>query len=87
MVKFMENDVTYEELEQTLGCPINVVFQAVVFGIWYEDVRNHMVNIGVVLTAQNYDCDLLLQNYYDTTLRFLLSNYKKTWWLKRNKEE
>ena len=75
-----------EELEQDLGCPLDVVFKALINGIWYEDVTNRMTHIGVGLDTENYDCEYLLREY-DNTIRFLPRNYKKTWWLSKTKEE
>lgn len=75
-----------EDIEEELGCPLEVVFKALINGIWYEDVANRMTHIGVRLDTENYDCEYLLREY-DNTIRFLPRNYKKTWWLSESKEE
>lgn len=75
-----------EDLEEQIGCPLEVVFRALTIGIWYEDVANRMTHIGVGLDTANYDGEYILREYNDET-RFLPRNYKKTWWLKKDKSE
>lgn len=87
---YIEEELEYAEkchnLEESLGCPLEVVFKALINGIWYEDVANRMTHIGVGLDTANYDCEYLLREY-DNTIRLLPRNYKKTWWLSETKEE
>ena len=87
---YMEEELEYAKkchnLEEQLGCPLEVVFKALINGIWYEDVANRMTHIGVGLDTANYDCEYLLREY-DNTIRFLPRNYKKTWWLSKTKKE
>lgn len=75
-----------EDLEEELGCPLEVIFKALTIGIWYEDVANRMTHIGVGLDTANYDCEYILREYNNET-SFLSRNYKKTWWLRKDKSE
>lgn len=89
-IKFVKDKLEYADkmksIEKQLGCPLDVVFKALMNGIWYEDVANRMTHIGVGLDTANYDCEYLLREY-DNIIRFLPRNYKKTWWLSETKEE
>ena len=73
-----------EDLEEQIGCPLEVIDKALKNGIWYEDVANRMTHIGVGLDTANYDCEYILREYNNET-RFLPRNYKKTWWLKEDR--
>lgn len=80
-----------EDLEQQLGCPLEVLFKAIRDGIAYETVNDLM------------ESEPYVQLYYDGKWfgldignkiwakinpdYFKLSDYKKTWWLKENREE
>lgn len=76
----------FKDLQKEVGCPLDVVFRAVTYGIWTEDVSNRMIHMGVDLTANNYDMDLVLRSY-DDNYRVLLRNYNRTWWLREDKSE
>ena len=75
-----------EDLEEQIGCPLEVVFKALQNGVYYEDVANRMTHIGVGLDTANYECEYLLREY-DNVIRFLPRNYKRTWWLRKDKSE
>ena len=78
-----------EDLEDELGCPLDVVFMALKDGIYHE--------FGKLL----YDGENLKLHYikkqgwglypiicdYDEAEAFLLKDYKKIWWLSSDKEE
>lgn len=76
----------FKDLQNEVRCPLDVVFRAVTYGIWIEDSANRMIHIGVDLTANNYNMDLVLKSY-DDEYRVLLGNYKRTWWLRKDKSE
>ena len=77
-----------EDIEEELGCPLEVVFRALKDGIIYEK-ENKYVLIPNLIFAQllnedvgdyhfiNYDLPNLENN-----LIVKLSDYRKTWWLK-----
>lgn len=78
-----------EDIEQELGCPLDVVFRALKDGIYIEDntfntfekynVRGiELIGLSVINKICNYgECDFTC--YYD--------EYKKKWWLKEDKSE
>ena len=71
-----------EDLEEELGCPLDVVFKALANGVYYEDVANCMRYMAVDLHL-NLDSEYVL--YFDDEEYLLTKNYKKTWWLKKDK--
>lgn len=73
-----------EDLEEQLGCPLEVVLKALQNGIYYEDVANCMKYIVVDLHF-SLEGDFVL--YFDDDECLLARNYKKTWWLKKDKSE
>ena len=73
-----------EDLEEELGCPLDVVFKALQNGVYYEDVANCMRHMDADL-HYNFEGDFVL--YFDDEERLLARNYKKTWWLKEDKSE
>ena len=74
----------YKQLEEQLGCPLDVVFKALTNGVYYEDVANCMKYMVVDLHL-NLEGEYVL--YFDDEEYLLTKNYKKTWWLMKNKEE
>ena len=77
----------YRELEKQLGCPLEVLFKAFKNGNIWVNKNEQIVNI----------CDFYLdcngcgywflsigKGYYDIVG---LKDYKKTWWLKKDKSE
>lgn len=80
----------YEQLEEQIGCPLDVVFKALKDGIYTKeseldkelelyDVRGiELKGLGVISKICSYgECDFTC--YY--------TDYKKTWWLKEDKSE
>lgn len=70
----------YEKLEQELGCPLDVLFEALKQGI-YDKTGFHYDSICLI-EDKIYACplDIWEESWY-------LVDYGKTWWLKENKEE
>ena len=79
-----------EDLEEELGCPLEIAFKALKDGIYTKeseldkelelyDVRGiELKGLGVISKICSYgECDFTC--YY--------KDYKKTWWLKENREE
>lgn len=79
-----DENVKYKDLEEQLGCPLEVVVKALKNGVYYEDVANCMKYMVVDLSF-NLEGDFVL--YFDDEERLLARNYKKTWWLKKDKSE
>ena len=73
-----------EDLEEKLGCPLEIVFKALINGVYYEDVANHMIYMPVDLHL-NLEGEYVL--YFSDEEYLLTKNYKKTWWLKEKREE
>lgn len=86
-----------EDIEEGLGCPIEVVFKALKNGIWtyvYYDCeekenKNKLKHIYPSLYfVSNFKIDKFMFNcgdngYYSVKLK----DYKKTWWLKEDRSE
>ena len=79
-----EQNSKYRELEEQLGCPLDVVVKALQTGVYYEDVANCMKYMVVDLHF-NLEGDFVL--YFEDGEYLLVRNYKKTWWLKKDKSE
>ena len=73
-----------EDLEEELGCPLNVVFKALTNGVYYEDVANCMKYMVADLHL-NLEGEYVL--FFSGEEYLLTRNYKKTWWLKEDKTE
>lgn len=73
-----------EDLEEEIGCPLEVLFRALGNGVYYEDAANHMRFMVVDLHIY-LDGEYVL--YFDDEEYVLTKNYKKTWWLRKDKSE
>lgn len=71
-----------EDLEEQLGCPLEVMFKAMYSGIYFYDnyYKDQMMNYIPVLKYNHFECG------NKPYIRYL-SDYKKTWWLKEDKSE
>ena len=68
-----------EDLEEQLGCPLEVVFEAIKNGI-YDKKGFHYTVILDLDFLRVYPLDLFDEKWQ-------LSDYQKTWWLKEDKSE
>ena len=78
-----------EDIEEQLGCPLEVVFKALKYGIIIKDMFDIGIGnkfYGVRLDTQNYDCEYVLRTYKGT-ISVEVKDYKKTWWLKEDRSE
>ncbi|MBO7212560.1 MAG: hypothetical protein J6V44_16380 [Methanobrevibacter sp.] len=88
LLKAQENEkeiAKYKQLKKDLNCPLEVVFKALMNGIYIENIYDEMTNFKCRLTYKNEELGWyfnFINNGY-----VLLKDYKKTWWLKENKEE
>ena len=82
-----------EDLEEELGCPLEVVFKALKKGIIPHNKSHRLVDLsssskGWCLTCEepasfgDWDCE----EYRKPTEYYYLKDYKKTWWLKGEKQ-
>ena len=69
-----------EDIEEELGCPLDVLFEALKQGI-YDKSGFHYDSICLI-EDKIYACPLdIWEEYWD------LVNYGKTWWLKEDRSE
>ena len=68
-----------EDLEEQLGCPLDVVFEAIKNGI-YDKKGFHYTVILDLDFLRAYPLDLFDEKWQ-------WSDYQKTWWLKEDKSE
>ena len=91
-----------EDLEEELGCPLDVIHKAMMNGFYdskthtFYDSKNYDIKYCVDRDGINYarieayeDISKINDNIY--TLKCCIdvwcSDYKKTWWLKKDKSE
>ena len=75
-----------EDLEEQLGCPLEVLVKALANGIYVKDLPSDSDTFKIIdITLSN------IQNeWYIVSKYYACSNtkdYKKTWWLKEDKSE
>lgn len=107
LTKNVGNDYTYknrynqayhklgklEDIEEELGCPLEVMFKALKNGIYYEHsyysgdkiIEEIKFEIQPELYLTNAFNDYALNVYTDYSKA--LKDYKKTWWLKEDRSE
>lgn len=71
-----------DDIEEEIGCPLEVVFKAIYSGIYFYDnyYKDQMMNYIPVLKYNHFECG------NKPYIRYL-KDYKKTWWLKKDKSE
>ena len=69
-----------EDLEEQLGCPLDVYVKATTNGIIVDGSKYQ-----VKVRKDNYGYYFILSN--GSCYPFYLKNYKKSWWLKSDKSE
>ena len=75
---------TYNQLTKQLGCPLEIMFKALMNGIYIKNIDGEMVNFKCRLTYKNEE----LGWYFNIINGYVMvKDYKKTWWLKENREE
>lgn len=78
-----EQNAKYKQLEEQIGCPLEVVFKAIYSGIYYIYPNGNIV-LERSFKLNHYSSGWCL---IKPKLNFKLEDYKKTWWLKRDKSE
>lgn len=71
-----------EDLEEELGCPLEVIFKALKEGIYHNEKLEHPVLILDEDSFKENNLSLLIVG----TIVYL-KDYKKTWWLKKDRSE
>ena len=74
-----------EDIEEEIGCPLEVREKAIKYGIYIKNIYGEMVNVKVMLVYKNEQMGYYFRFINDGYV--LLTDYKKTWWLKRDKSE
>lgn len=76
-----------EDLEEQIGCPLDVRCKVVCDSIIYDE--NGIEYKVVYIHKEYFDCEEPFDNDigYTKLCAFEWKGYKKTWWLKENKEE
>lgn len=85
-----KENAKYKDLEEQIGCPLEVLFEAQINGFYgktkeevcfYNPLEDFIVidfRLGRIQVALSMD-------FYNV-ITFYLSDYKKTWWLKKRKK-
>lgn len=75
-----------EDLEEELGCPLEVVFKALKEGIYCVDYDNQEIRKFITPLCLNTTSKQLY--WYGNNIGFPdLKDYKKTWWLKGERDD
>ena len=86
-----------EDIEEELGCSIEILFKAIKNGIYFVNENNNLEHIDEALcfNQKTYNKKFVFDNYgYHCKNieeakgdEIYLEDYKKTWWLKEDKSE
>ena len=75
-----------EDIEEELGCPLEVVFKAIEDGVYIEvEHLPDVIERPRLYYSDDNKCYCLEMLYGEYVVK--LSDYKKTWWLKGEKDE
>jgi len=76
--------IKLENLDEQLGCPLEVVFKALKDGIFIENIYGEIINFKCRLAYKNEE----LGWYFNIINGYVMvKDYKKTWWLRKDKSE
>lgn len=81
--KALEKLSCLEDLEEALGCPLEVREQAFNNGFYDENGNHYICEHYVHYFKQMHTKGIMAH----TEKRFRLKDYKKTWWLREDKSE
>lgn len=79
-LKIIQKLKVLEDLEEEIGCPIEVLFRALKDGVYIKKDKQQRN-----FYCLGYNMKIYTQNFDDTPLK--TKDYKKTWWLKADKSE
>ncbi len=81
--KIEKENVRYKQLEEQLGCPLEVVFRALINGvIYYQNDNGYLIEMKGIKLVKLCEWCLTNGNCYPMT-----KYYKSNWWLKEDKSE
>lgn len=86
MAYTLSNGITYRKLTEKLGCPLDVVFKALIDGVYIE--VEHLPDIierPRLYYSDDFKCYCLEMLYGEYVVK--LKDYQKTWWLKGDNNE
>ena len=98
---YVESELNYaskcHNLEEQLGCPLEVLVKAIKNGIWFINTKYELEYIDEALAFNTKrdsgkfvfdNCCYYCQNIEKSKCNEIyLEDYKKTWWLKEDKSE
>ena len=79
-----------EDLEEELGCPLDIVFKALMNGIYTKESElDNELELFVVRGIEKKGVSVISKfcSYAECDFTCEYKDYKKTWWLKENREE
>ena len=81
-----------ENIEEKLGCPLEVVYNAQVNGFYGKTKDNEICFYNptedfIIIDFRLDRLQVALSTDFYNVMTFYLSDYKKTWWLSVTKEE
>lgn len=82
--KLEKENAKYKQLEEQIGCPLEVVFKALKNGIFTKDLPSEKI-VKWYGRLSNVETEWYLSD--DNKVCINLKGYKKTWWLKEDKSE
>lgn len=82
--KYSETIWNYLNLEEELGCSLEIVGKALKYGIFIKNIDGDMINFKCRLTYKNEE----LGWYFNIINGYVMvKDYKTTWFLKEDKSE
>ena len=82
--KLLTMATSYEELSKQIGCPLDVVFIALANGIYVEDLPSEDLIKQFGLKLSNVETEWYLSS---NVMCVNLKDYKKCFWLRKDKSE
>jgi hypothetical protein len=75
-----------EDLEEEIGCPLEVVREALKYGIYFKDlIKDYKLIYIPAVTLTSINTEWYLSNQINICLN--VKDYKVLWWLKADKSE
>ena len=77
----------YKSIEQELGCPLDIIFKAIKQGkIWWHEQWCKIFIVAVYEDSTRPYIEVICKDYNYHRLAFI-DEYKKSWWLKKDRSE
>lgn len=87
--KVFNDAVKYQQIktiEEKLGCPLEVIGKAILEGCFYDGEMYRDIDIGYV-EDENDERLVISVNECEDGHTMFLKDYKKTWWIEKDKSE